>query len=58
MEMQKLRNFLCVPIVYSLYCEHVEVQTLDHIPEKIVIEAKVIGGEVLGICVCAVNEAK
>jgi len=40
------------------YCEQVEIQALDHIPEKIVIEAKVIGGEVLGKCVCEVNEAK
>ncbi len=40
------------------YCEQVEVQTLDHIPEILILEAKVIGGEVLGKCVCAVNEAK
>lgn len=40
------------------YCEQVEVQTLDNIPEILILEANVIGGEVLGKCVCAVNEAK
>lgn len=39
------------------YCEQVEIQALDYIPEKLILEAKVIGGEVLGSCVCQVTEA-
>ena len=34
------------------YREQVEIQALDQIPEKLILEAKVIGGEVLGRCEC------
>ena len=34
------------------YREQVEIQALDQIPEKFILEAKVIGGEVLGRCEC------
>ena len=34
------------------YREQVEIQALDQIPEKLILEAKVIGGEVLGKCEC------
>lgn len=34
------------------YRERVEIQVLDQIPEKLILEAEVIGGEVLGKCEC------
>lgn len=37
------------------YCEQVEVQALDHVPETLILEAKAIDGEVLGRCVCRVD---
>ena len=40
------------------YRERVEIQALDQIPEKLILEAKVIGGEVLGKCECQVTEVK
>lgn len=40
------------------YRERVEIQALDQIPEMLILEAKVIGGEVLGKCECQVNEVK
>ena len=40
------------------YRERVEIQALDQIPEMLILEAKVIGGEVLGKCECQVNDVK
>ena len=42
----------------DFYCQLDEMQSFDEIPEIIVLEAKVIGGESLGQCVCRITKSE